>query len=133
MQFSFGTRLYGNGTIRIGEDSYLGRNCFVHAQPAAAKITIGRGCAISHSVHIRTASYRSDGDFAEALTAELKWADVKIGNYAWVGAHVYIAGGVTIGDNSIVGANSVVTEDVPPGSIYGGVPARLIRAKKGLQ
>lgn len=131
VQFADGTFFYGAGRIRVDEATYFGRDCYVCAQPAEATIEIGRGCAISHSVHIRTASYRPDGDFAAALASEVEWADIKIGNHVWIGAHVFIGGGVTIGDNSVIGANSVVTDDVPPGCIYGGVPARLIRTKKG--
>lgn len=128
-RFSEGTLLYGSGEIQIDKETYLGRHCFVCAEPAAAQIDIGRGCAISHNVHIRTASYRRDGDFAQATQSELDWANIQIGNDVWIGAHVFITGGVTIGDNSIVGANSVVTRDVPPNSIVGGVPARVIRLK----
>ncbi len=128
-RFASGTELFGSGKIQIDEGTYLGRHCYVCAQPAAAKVEIGRGCAISHSVHIRTASYRTHGDFAQAINSDLDWANIRIGNSVWIGAHVFITGGVTIGDNSIIGANSVVTRDVPPNSIVGGVPAHLIRLK----
>ncbi len=128
-RFSEGTLVYGSGEIHIAEGTYLGRHCYVCAQPAAARIDIGRDCAISHNVHIRTASYRKDGDFVQAVQSDLEWANIRIGDRVWIGAHVFITGGVTIGDNSIVGANSVVTRDVPPNSIVGGVPARLIRSK----
>jgi acetyltransferase-like isoleucine patch superfamily enzyme len=50
-----------------------------------------------------------------------------IGNNVWLGSKVVVLRGVTIGDNAIVGANAVVTHDVPPGVIVGGVPARLIK------
>lgn len=52
---------------------------------------------------------------------------VKIGNRVWIGRCVTIMSGVTVGDNAIIGANSVVTRDVPPNCVVAGVPARVIR------
>jgi maltose O-acetyltransferase len=127
------TILYGNGIISIGEYTYIGRDGFVVSNPAEAKIVIGTHCAISHSVHIRTAKYDTVVHFKDALESPLHWGNIKIGDYVWIGAHVVICGGVTIGDNSIIGANSVVTKDIPPDSIYGGVPAHLIGHKPGTQ
>ncbi|AXV36746.1 MAG: hypothetical protein CIT01_00315 [Methanobacterium sp. BRmetb2] len=54
-------------------------------------------------------------------------APVKIGKDVWIGARVMILPGVTIGDRSIIGANSVVTKDVAPNSIVGGIPAKFIK------
>lgn len=53
--------------------------------------------------------------------------DIIIGNDVWIGYEAVILAGVTIGDGAIVGARAVVTKDVPPYSIVGGVPARLIK------
>ena len=52
---------------------------------------------------------------------------VEIGNDVWIGSHEMILYGVTIGDGAIVAAGAVVTKDVPPYAIVGGVPARIIR------
>lgn len=52
---------------------------------------------------------------------------VVIGNDVWIGAHVTVLPGVTIGDNVVVAAGAVVTKDVPSNSIVGGVPARILR------
>src|SRR5690606_29947135 len=52
---------------------------------------------------------------------------VKIGNDVWIGEDAIIMGGVKIGDGAIIAARAVVTKDVPPYSIYGGVPAKLIK------
>jgi maltose O-acetyltransferase len=123
------TLLSGEGNISIGEGTYIGRDCFIMSQPREAQINIGRHCAISHNVHVRTGSYKTDGEFDYDAENALTWADVTIGDRVWIAAHVVVTGGVTIGDNSVIGANSVVTHDVPPNSIYGGVPAKLIRYK----
>ena len=56
-----------------------------------------------------------------------KIAPVRIGAGCWIGEHVVIMPGVDIGEMSIVGANSVVTESVPPRSIVAGSPARVVR------
>jgi acetyltransferase-like isoleucine patch superfamily enzyme len=55
--------------------------------------------------------------------------DVKIGSDVWIGARVIILGGIKIGDGAILAAGSVVTQDVPPYAIVGGVPAKIIRMR----
>ncbi len=54
-----------------------------------------------------------------------------IGNHVRICAGAIIIGGVTVGDNSIIAAGAVVTKDVPPGEIWGGVPAKFIKKVKG--
>jgi len=51
---------------------------------------------------------------------------IKVGNDVWIGANVIVLDGITIGDGAIIAAGAVVTKDVPPYAIYGGVPAKLI-------
>lgn len=55
--------------------------------------------------------------------------DIVIGNDVWIGYEAVIMAGVTIGDGAIIGARAVVTKDVPPYTIVGGVPARDIRRR----
>ncbi len=55
--------------------------------------------------------------------------DIVVGNDVWIGYEAVILSGVTIGDGAIIGARAVVTRDVPPYAIVGGVPARLIRKR----
>jgi maltose O-acetyltransferase len=123
------TDMHGDGSIVIGESTYIGANSIIEAHPAGMKLEIGRFCAISHDVDIRTVTYRTDIHFRDALISSRKIASIKINDYVWIGANVFICGGVEIGENSVIGANSVVTHDVPPHSICAGVPARMIRMK----
>ncbi|ROS87707.1 MULTISPECIES: CatB-related O-acetyltransferase [Bacteroidales] len=56
-----------------------------------------------------------------------EYKQVNIGNDVWIGANAMILGGITIGDGAIIGAGAVVTKDIPPYAIVGGIPARIIR------
>ena len=119
--------LYGDGKISCGSGSYIGSYSTVQAYKNC-KVSIGKHCSISHNVRIYTQSTIPDQDFSKLPLAE-KTGDVFIGDFVWIGANVFINPGVRIGDNSIIGANSVVTRDVDPFAIVGGVPAKFIRFK----
>lgn len=68
-------------------------------------------------------------DGADITDAWDKKGDIVIGNDVWIGYEAVILSGVTIGDGAIIGTRAVVTKDVPPYSIVGGVPARVIRMR----
>lgn len=123
----FYIQFYGEGRIEVGEDSYIGELSTIQAASGCV-VRIGSGCRISHNVRIYTHSTVADADYSRAHVPE-KQGDVVIGDFCWVGANVFINPDLTIGKNSVVGANSVVTKDIPPDEIWGGVPARLIRKK----
>lgn len=118
---------YGKGEIKAGAKSYIGDFSTAYAHEGN-KIVIGKNVRVSHNVRIYTHSAIADQDFSKE-TLEIKTGDVIIEDYAWIGANVFINPGVRIGKNSVVGANSVVTKDIPDNTIYGGVPAKLIKRK----
>ncbi|MDD5334864.1 MAG: acyltransferase [Rhodoferax sp.] len=124
-------QLYGEGSIRTGVDSYIGALSTLQAAKGYA-IDIGSFCSISHNVRVYTQSASPDYDFSIKDRPQ-KCGDVTFGDYCWVGANVFINPGVAIGNNSVVGANSVVTKDIPPFEIWGGVPAKLIRKKRAIE
>lgn len=87
-----------------------------------ASIEIGDGVAISHDFTVM------DSDAHEIIgDGKRKTAPVKIGNHVWIGTRVTVLKGVTIGDDAIIGAGSVVTHDIPPRSLAVGIPARVVR------
>jgi acetyltransferase-like isoleucine patch superfamily enzyme len=103
------------------------------------KIDIGKGCQISFSVKLDKTNPRGIhiGDYTiVTLGAVLlshdyvnnRHLDTWIGKNCFIGARSIILPGVTVGDNSIVGAGSVVVQDVPPRSAVAGNPARVIKS-----
>lgn len=120
--------IYGLGDIALGENSYIGDGSTIQSV-YGAKVIIEEGCQISHNVRIYTQSVDADADFC-CYPIPTKTSNVTVRAYSWIGANVFINPGVTIGRNSVVGANSVVTKDIPDCEIWGGVPAKFIRKKK---
>jgi acetyltransferase-like isoleucine patch superfamily enzyme len=104
--------------ISVGDGTYLNRGTEI---VAAQRVTIGRDCKIARDVIIM------DTDQHEVPGLGLVVSPVEIGDRVWIGARAIILKGVRIGDDSLVAAGSVVTHDVPPGGIVGGVPAKPIR------
>ena len=71
-------------------------------------------------------------EWEHGIWADKAWAnkgDIVVGNDVWIGFEAVILAGVKIGDGAIIGARAVVTKDVPPYSIVGGVPAKTIRKR----
>ena len=68
-------------------------------------------------------------DVENITTAWDNKGDIVIGNDVWIGYEAVIFSGVTIGDGAVIGARAVVTKDVPPYTIVGGVPAKVIRRR----
>lgn len=122
-----GSLLYGEGEIVLGNDSYIGYDCFLQAVEGC-KIEIGHHCAISHNVKMYTSSYQTNQDFT-TLERKKKEGSIKIGNGVWIGVNVFINPGINIGDNAVIGANSVVTMDIPAFAIASGVPAEVKKLK----
>ncbi len=67
-------------------------------------------------------------EFAKPLKENTNYSIV-VGNDVWIGANTSIIDGVTIGDGAIIAANSLINKDIPPFTIYGGVPAKLIKER----
>ncbi len=111
---------YGQN-ITIGKNVFLNTSCHFQDQGG---ITIGDGTLIGHNVVLATLNHREDPERRNETVA----APIVIGKNVWIGANATVTPGVTIGDGAIVAAGAVVVRDVPPDTIVGGVPARVIRA-----
>jgi acetyltransferase-like isoleucine patch superfamily enzyme len=121
-------------------DSFSYVSYFSHLQ----NVTVGKYCSIAkrvsvglgfHPTNFISTSpifYSPKNPLFKSIVKDKKFEDIKpsfIGNDVWIGANTVILDGVRIGHGSIIGANSVVTKDVEPYSIVGGVPAKLIRKR----
>lgn len=120
----------------IADYSYMGNGSW------AMHCDIGKFCSIANEVFIGMANHSlgflsTSSIFTERNNAiKQRWAKddicspyarTMIGNDVWIGSRVLIKSGVKIGNGAAIGAGAVVTKDVPPYAIVGGVPARLIR------
>lgn len=147
MRFSrLRTRLYRFGGLSIGHGTViLGKQYFTGEGIPADRLTIGSNCILNESItfnlgeHVTiednvgigmqclflTVSHRI-GD-ATYRTGRPEPAPVRVQKGAWLGARVVVLPGVTIGGGAVVGAGAVVTKNVPPNVLAGGVPARILR------
>lgn len=108
--------------IEIGEGFFANMNLVILD---GAKVTFGDNVFIAPNCGFYTAGHPLD---AEQRNKGLEYAyPIKVGNNVWFGAHVAVMPGVTIGDNTVIGAGSIVTKDIPSGVIAVGNPCRVVR------
>ena len=112
----------GGENLRVGRNVFINQNCTMYdlgGIDIADDVMIGPNVSLITSGHPIAPDQRRAG-----VTA----APIAIERNVWIAAGVTIIGGVTVGENSVVAAGSVVTHDVPPNTLVGGNPARVIRA-----
>ena len=108
--------------IHLGRDAFLNFGCVILD---VAEVEIGEGAQIGPSVQIYAADHPRDA--AQRREGLEFGRPVRIGPFAWIGGGAIILPGVTIGEDAVVGAGSVLTRDVPPGAIVAGNPARPLQ------
>ena len=112
---------YGEN-IEIGENFYANHNLVILD---AAKVTFGDNVFIGPNCSFYTPQHPLD---VETRNKGLEYAfPVKVGNNVWFGGNITVLPGVTIGDNTVIGAGSIVTKDIPYNVIAAGNPCRVIR------
>jgi maltose O-acetyltransferase len=115
--------------IRRGDRISLGNNVVVNRgvllDGRGGLLTIGDNVDIAQEAVIWTLGHDPHDDYHRD-----KPGPVTIGDYAWIGHRAIIMPGVTIGRGAVVAAGAVVTRDVPPMTIVGGVPAKTIGVRR---
>lgn len=114
---------YPGGQIDIGDGTSI--NGLV-AGLLESKIVMGKDCMLSHDVHMQPHNQHGIIDLDARQLVKAK-RNIVLGDHVWIGRAVSVLPGVTIGDGSIVGANSVLTKDVPANSAVAGYPAKVVR------
>lgn len=132
-----GVRIQGPIAIHYGKHTKIGKHVFANFNFTVqddAEVIIGDNCnfgpnvTIATPIHPMIASERRAMRTAQGENKLLCYAKpVCIGKDCWFGASVTVCPGVTIGDNCVIGAGSVVTRDIPANSFAAGVPCRVIR------
>lgn len=116
--------------ITIGAGTHIGEHSILWAGDSTSRIVLGEKCLLAPHVTITASNYRTDVGAFVMDQPKLE-QDIIIGKDVWLGANTVILAGVTIGDGAVVAAGAVVTHDIPPGSIVGGVPAKIIGHRSG--
>lgn len=109
--FNYNTVIQDDARVEIGDDNNFGPN-FTIVTPLHPLVAAERRLMLT-----------ADGERKRFCYAK----PVRIGSNCWFGANVTVCPGVTIGDNCVIGAGSVVTRDIPAGSLAAGVPCRVLR------
>lgn len=120
IRFSIWAEDQDSGRIKIGNYSLI---CPGVRISSANKITIGDNCMLASNVYI------TDSDWHDIYNrvANGKSGPVRIEKNVWIGDSAIVCKGVTIGENSIVGAGSVVVDSIPPNTVAAGNPAKVVK------
>ncbi|QKD02636.1 sugar O-acetyltransferase [Mesorhizobium loti] len=112
----------GGPDIRVGRNVFINQNCTFYdlgGLDIADDVLIGPNVSLITSGHPLEPSRRRAFTTAKPIVIERN---------VWIAAGATVIGGVTVGENAVVAAGSVVTRDVPPNTLVGGNPARVIRS-----
>lgn len=108
--------------ITIGDNVYINFGCIILD---CSEVTIGSHTLLGPNIGLYAANHSTDA--TERINGGCYGKPIHIGNNVWLGEDVKVLQGVTIGDNTIIGAGSIVTKDIPDNVIAVGNPCKVIR------
>jgi acetyltransferase-like isoleucine patch superfamily enzyme len=111
-------------TLTMGDDTYIFHNSDISS---SAETTIGKFCSIAPYVSIIDSDHNYDDTSKPIRFQGGTKKTIVVENEVWIGTRSVVLPGVTLGKHCVVAAGSVVTHDVPPGSLAGGVPAKILK------
>ncbi|MGP4112255.1 acyltransferase [Streptomyces sp. 4N509B] len=129
-----------NEELRLGPRSYVaagayltgalraGRDCTINAYTVVrGEIDLGNAVRIGAHTSLLAFNHTVSDPETEVFRQPTTSRGIRVGDDVWIGSHVVVLDGVTVGERSVIGAGSVVTKDVPAGAVVGGNPARVLR------
>ena len=119
--------------VEIQKNAFIGRNCKISTHTFICEgVHIEDNCCIGHNVAFINDKYprSTNPDGSMQTEADWKLEETWIGKGVSIGSSATILCGITIGENSIIGAGSVVTKNIPANKIAAGVPAKILRVVK---
>lgn len=119
-----GTQLISRSGITIGDDVIIAWNCTIYDHNSHSVLWSERKDDVSREWECAA---KGLSPIADKNWDVVKTAPIRICDKAWIGFNVTILKGVTVGEGAVIAAGSVVTKDVPPYTVVGGNPARVIR------
>ena len=115
------------GAVEIGAKTVLGQECTISA---FQHISIGCECIVADRVMLIDFDHGVVEVERPIRLQGIYKRDVRVGHNNWIGYGACFLRGVTVGDNCVVGANTVVTRDVPSNAVVAGAPARVLRMRE---
>jgi acetyltransferase-like isoleucine patch superfamily enzyme len=115
------------GEVSIGAKTVMGQECTISAYQ---HVSIGRECIVADRVMLIDFDHGIVEVERPIRLQGIYKRDVRVGNNVWMGYGSCVLRGVSVGHNSVVGTNAVVTKDVPENAVVGGVPARMLRMRE---
>ena len=120
-----------NVYLSDGKETKIGRNCRINENVFIQQATIGNNVLIAPNCAILSVSHNHENMAIPIVDqGDTQPKPPIIGNNVWLGRNVVVMPGIKIGEGAIVGAGAVVTKDVEPFVVVGGVPARFIKSRK---
>ena len=119
--------IQGCGTLTLGKRSWIGYRSVIGVNES---IEIGNDVMIAYNVNIIDTNHDFSRTDIPMMTQGIVTKPIRIEDDVWIGSKAVILSGVTIGKGSIIAAGTVVTKSVPPYSVVGGVPSRILYSRK---
>ena len=117
-----------NGDIVIDDHANIGFNCEIFS---GGRVRLGKRTLVAAYTYLVGGDHTFDRTDVAVLYQDRVARGIEVNDNVWLGAHVVVADGARVGRDAIIGAGTVVRGEIPPFAIAAGVPARVVRVRRG--